>query len=173
VRKPTSHGGRRQTGQALIEFTFVAFMMIVMLFGLIDFSRAIYERQVMINLTREGSNLTSRGTALTNAMASILESASPLLLTNSGRVYLSTVIMSNGNPTVSSQITTGGVSFTPPSLIGTVNNKATIPSTTPALPATNQTLYTTEIFYQYAPITPLGKLLKFTITNQLYDVAYF
>ena len=48
---------RSESGQAFIEFTFVVLMLIIMLFGLIDFGRAIYEHEVLTNLSREGARL--------------------------------------------------------------------------------------------------------------------
>jgi Flp pilus assembly protein TadG len=51
---------RAQSGQALVEFAFIALIMLVLAFGLIDLSRAIYQKQIMTNLTREGSNLAAR-----------------------------------------------------------------------------------------------------------------
>ena len=49
-------------GSALVEFAVVAIIMLILVFGLIDFSRAIYDQQVIINLTGEGCSMSSRGT---------------------------------------------------------------------------------------------------------------
>jgi Flp pilus assembly protein TadG len=147
-------------------------MMMVMVFGLIDFGRAVYERQVLVNLTREGSNLASRGTTLSDTMTAVFTSAGPLNLNARGRVIVTTVFNSNGTFVVSGQLAQGGISAT--SKVGTgVGNTATLPPAAVAIPQPNQTLYVTEVFYSYAPITPIGKLLKLTLPPTLYDVAYF
>jgi Flp pilus assembly protein TadG len=163
---------RSCSGQALLEFVFVSFMMIVLLFGLIDFGRAIYQRQVLTALTREGSNLASRGTSLSNTVEAVINSASPLDIIAKGRVIVSAVYNSNGTYRVTAQVSKGGVNATSKIRNG-VGTPAVMPATPVAIPPSNQTAYVTEVFYSYTPITPIGKLLNFTLPSSLYDVAYF
>ena len=167
----TRHSRRGESGQAFIEFAFVSLMMIVMLFALIDFGRVIYERQVMVNLTREGSNLASRGTSLANSLIAVTNSAAPLNINAKGRVIMTTVFNANGTLTVSNQLSAGGISAS--SKVGAIGGPATLPATAFTIPQSNQYLYVTEVFYSYAPITPIGKLLSITLPTQLYDAAYF
>jgi len=171
TRIRTRLSGQGESGQAFIEFTFVALAMIVMLFALIDFGRVIYERQVMVNLTREGSNLASRGTSLTNTLTAITNSAAPLNISTKGRVILTAVYNNNGSLVVSNQLSAGGIFAS--SKVGTTGGPATLPATAFTIPQSNQYLYVTEVFYSYAPITPIGKLLSITLPTQLYDAAYF
>jgi Flp pilus assembly protein TadG len=171
-----------RSGQAFIEFTFVAIILVLMMFGLIDFGRAIYERQVITNISREGSNLAARGSGnstddiMTNAVNAVIASASPLNINTKGRVIISTVTASNGQFRVLNQVSKGGLatnSFTSHLRTGT-GTFATMPVTTsPQIPQTNQTMFVTEVFYSFVPITPVGKLLKITLPSQLYDAAYF
>ena len=51
-----------ESGQAAVEFALIAGLMLVLFCMLVDFSRAIHDVQVMASLSREGSNLASRGT---------------------------------------------------------------------------------------------------------------
>ena len=53
VPKKTECGEKRsgQSGQALIEYAISAIVMATLVFGVIDFSRAIYEQQVITILT--------------------------------------------------------------------------------------------------------------------------
>ena len=36
-----------------------------------------------------------------------------------------------------------------------------------------KTVYITEVFYSYQPITPIGSLLGIVMPSTLYEVAYF
>ena len=43
-----------------------------------------------------------------------------------------------------------------------------------AVPQVNQTVFVTEVYYQYSSLTPIGNLLSRTILpSQMYDVAYY
>jgi Flp pilus assembly protein TadG len=50
-----------------------------------------------------------------------------------------------------------------------------LPGVTVKLPQPGNTIYITEVFDKYSPITPLGAFVKFTMPSNvtLYDVAYF
>jgi Flp pilus assembly protein TadG len=150
-----------------------------MLLGLIDFGRAIYEYQVLTNLSREGANLAARGTGntqteiLSNAAAAVVTSAEPLNLSTRGLVIV-TAVTNNGSGGlfISHQLLQGGITAT--SKVGTgVGRPAVLPATNPQVPQPGQTLYATEVFYAYAPITPIGKLLTVAVPSRLYDAAYF
>ena len=166
-------GSSGQSGQAFIEFVFVAIMLMVLLLGLIDFGRAIYDRQILTNLSREGSNLASRGTTFSDTVAAVTNSANPLDFRGKGRVIVTQVFNSNGTFRITNQqSSTFGIAAT--SRVGTgVGSPATLPTTAVALPQSNQYLYVTEVFYLYQPITPVGRLLSIALPTNLYDVAFF
>lgn len=171
------------SGQAFIEFAFVAIILVLMMFGLIDFGRAIYERQVITNVSREGSNLAARGSGsstddiMTNAANAVIASASPLNINTKGRVIISTVTKTSGGQfRVLNQVSKGGLatnSVTSHLRTGTGTFASMPVTTSPQIPQTNQTMFVTEVFYSFVPITPVGKLLKITLPSQLYDAAYF
>jgi Flp pilus assembly protein TadG len=180
--------GRSQSGQALVEFMFVAFIILFLLFGMIDFCRSISTHQVIINLSREGANLAARGSvasstdaAISNAIAAVIAEASPLSITSNGEVIISAVYNTGNSYVVSNQIHEGYL--TVPSKIGLLNGTATMPNvgaaaTANAIPQSNQTTFVAEVFYNFTPATPLGNVMVgglrgFTVTNQLYDAAYF
>jgi Flp pilus assembly protein TadG len=172
---------RERSGQALIEFMFVGFILLFMLFGMIDFCRAISTRQVLINLSREAANLAARGTgdttdaSMSNAINAVIEGDAPLSIDTNGLVIITAVLNSNGNYLVTNQIMEGALSNTAPSRVapGGVGSTVTTPFTTFQVPQTNQTMFVSEVFYKYQAATPIGQLLNFNMTNTLYDAAYF
>lgn len=160
----------RQSGQALIEFALVATMLIGSFFALIDFGRAIYDQMVITNLTREGASLASRGTDATDAATAVVTGSSPLNLATSGLVIITAVTNNAGSYVISQQVSQGGLSAN--SRVGSrVNGPATLPAA--AQPQLNQTVFVTEVFYSFTPITPVGNLLNLVMPSTLYDVAYF
>jgi len=172
---------RDRSGQALMEFMFVGFILLFMLFGMIDFCRAISTRQVLINLSREGANLAARGTgstpdaAISNAIAAVIDGDAPLSIDTNGLVIITAVLNSNGTFLVTNQIMEGALSNTAPSRVAPngIGSTVTTPFTTLQIPQSNQTMYVSELFYSYQPATPIGKLLNFNMTNTLYDAAFF
>jgi len=54
-----------------------------------------------------------------------------------------------------------------------IGNPATMPSGASTALNAGQTLYVTEVFYSYTPMTPIGALLKTSLASTLYGVAYF
>ena len=174
---------RGESGQALVEFTLVTVMLIVLIFGAIDFGRALHMRQVLINLSRETANLEARGAGsttaeiMTNALNAAITEALPLALDSAnGYVVVSAVTNYGSNFTVSQQYykgsLTGAKSVVGPSYVGTNKfNQAYLPNKT-MLPA-NRTVYVAEIYYKFTAITPVGNFFKGTLPKQFYDVAYF
>jgi hypothetical protein len=104
-------------------------------------------------------------------------------MTTNGRVII-TGVANNGsvgapNYQVTVQYQTGlctGCS-SPGSRVG--SSTPGTPATLPAIPATGrdfpqpgQTIYVTEVFYAYHPVTPVGTLFGVLLPTQSYDVAY-
>ena len=54
-------------GQSLIEFTLVLPLVLVTVLGVVEVSYALLDQHIVTKLTREGSNLISRNTALGDA----------------------------------------------------------------------------------------------------------
>jgi hypothetical protein len=164
---------------AVLEFALVALMMITMVFGIIDFSRAIYQKQVISHLTREGSNLAARSTSstpLTDAANAVVNGATPLDLYADGYVIVTSVKNNSGTCQIMGQVAIGGTpgkSKVGQAKTGGGYTSPLLPQPCSAsgasLPQTNQTMYVTT----YSPLTPAGSILKVVMPSQLYDAAYF
>jgi Flp pilus assembly protein TadG len=182
AKRMTSVQWRDNSGQAVMEFSLVATMLIVLAFGVIDFSRAIYLREVLINLSREAANLEARGTGsttgeiMTNALNATLLSASPLSLNSStGMIIVTAVTNFGGGFHISQQIKSGTLVGAVSKVGSAVNGTATLPTIKGGgsfLPA-NHTVYVAEVFYKFTAITPVGNFFKGVLPTQLYDAAYF
>lgn len=157
----------------------IVVLLAIMVMGLVDYGRLFVVRQTMVNASREGANLSVRGTTLSNAVAAMVATAPSLYFSNGyGRIIASTVTRSStGVATITGQVKYGNSNYT--SRIGVLNatgSAVTLPST--LLPQNNQTLYITEVFYPFTSITPIANLLRMISTNAvmpstLYDVTYF
>ncbi len=164
---------RAQRGLAVVEFAMVLPILVVLVFGIIDLGRAVLTHQVLINVSREAANLASRGTALSDAMAAVMTSAQPLDLPGAGYVILTEVVRdANGHARIRAQAASGSRSR--PSRVGTgVGSAAALPATTPLVPPPGLSLFVAEVFYDSAPITPIGPLVGMTMTDVFYDIAFF
>ena len=183
-RKPsTSRSLRRdRSGQALVEFSLAVVMLVLLVFGLIDFCTAIYEKQLLVNLSREAANLAARGgnglspqQIMTNALDAIQQEATPLSLLNSspsGKVYLTAVTNNGATPPkfyISEQVSSGGLSAQSKLGTGVGAQVTTLPSTN--LVQVGGTCYIAEVFYAYKPVVSLPIIAG--LSNTFYDVAYF
>jgi Flp pilus assembly protein TadG len=162
--------GRR--GQATVEFAVIATVLLVLVLALVDFSRALYDLQVMVGLSRQGSNLASRGDSLAVATAAVVTGDAPLNLTSNGEVIITSVMNTAGVDQITGQSSQGGTTNT--SKIGSaIGGRANIPTTAQTMVQPGQTIYVTEIYFTYKPITPIGNFVKMVLPSTLYEAAYF
>jgi Flp pilus assembly protein TadG len=160
------------SGQSAMEFALITPLMLVLMLTIIDFGRAIHFMQVMANLSRQGSNLASRGTTLPASAAAVISGDAPLNLTNNGEVIVTSVANIGAAYIITGQASQGGVRGT--SKVGTgVGSRASIPSSAAAMLAPGQTIFVTEIFYSFKPVTPIANLLRLVMPSSLYEAAYF
>lgn len=183
-----------QSGQALVEVSFGLIMLCVFVLGVIDCGRAIYDVQVMKNLVGEGSSMASRsgggtGTSLSNIAITInADAGNDLNMSTNGCVIITQVQNMGGTgPSIQvlNQASAGGLTGAScKSKIGCVSGttgcstgNATIPAaavTALTTEGTGSAIYTTEIYYNYSPITPLPHFLGSNVLpSQFYAVAYY
>jgi Flp pilus assembly protein TadG len=156
----------------------IATLLLILLCASIDFGRALNYVQGLIELTRQGSMLASRGATLTEAATAVMAGQSSLDMTNNGKVIITAVTNNKNAMTITAQTTqgSGGVSCTSgcTSVVGSgVGSAATIPAAAAATIQSGQTLYVTEVYYSFAPITPIGQLAPIVMPSKLYESAYF
>lgn len=161
-----------ESGQAAMEFALIAALMLVLLCMVVDFSRAIHDEQLMAGLSRQGSNLASRGTTLSESAAAVTGGSPSLNLRDEGEVIITSVTNINQVYTITDQFSQGAISKS--SRVGTgVGNTASVPTSAAAMLQPGQTIYITEIFYSYKPVSPIQNLLKLVLPSTLYEAAYF
>ena len=127
-------------------------LLLVLICASVDFGRALNDLQTMADLTRQGSNLASRGTSLPEAAAAVISGQSGLDLANNGVVIITSVVNNSNVFTISGQASQGRLSQT--SKIGTgvgTNVTRTLPVAAQNSLQNGQTIFVTEIFYGYTP----------------------
>jgi len=167
-----NHGlrNRLDSGQAILEYAVSAIVMATLLFGMIDFGRAIYQQQTITSMAAQGAKIAMIGTGLSDSASDVI-SGSNLNMGTNGCVIMSSVYATSPTAlTVSDQQKNCSTGLS--SKIGTKGGTATIPAG--AVPVVYpQTVYIAEVYYKYTPITPIGQLLHFALPTQLYDAAYY
>jgi Flp pilus assembly protein TadG len=165
----------RQSGQALFELALLVPLLCLVMFAIVDYGRVLNDEQIMVNLSRQGSNMASRGATLSSAANSVVQGSAPLNLATAGQVTITSVARVANSDTITGQVTvTSGTSI--PSKIGTgVGNKATVPAVVDDIFVKNssQTVYITEVYYPFQQITPLARMWNLVVPPTLYQVAYF
>jgi Flp pilus assembly protein TadG len=173
---------RNNSGQALLEVALIVPVLAIFIFGIVDYGRAIYDAEVIDNLSGEGSSMASRGTTLANTVTAVLAD-SDLNMSSLGCVIVSSVsaganpntftIASQAQSAVCNSATSRVGCYPPPSSCGSATVPASIQTILQTSPSS--TIYITEVFYNFKPVTPLGAFLGNSnlLPAQLYSVAYY
>ena len=179
-----------ERGQALVELAIALPLLVLLIMGVVDYSRAIHAKSIITNMSREAANLVSRANVnlsnneaqdFPNVMNLVGKTAQPLDMANQGMMYISKVEYANNNPP--NKITTYipwsmgmGTSIPYRSKINP-NNTNVITNNVYVTPANLNGItlasgepptYVVEIFYKYKSIL-LGN--KFSPT--LYTISIF
>ena len=173
-------------GQSTIEFAFTLPLLLLLALGVFEFGRAIQAKNIVTNMSREGTNLIRRSSddpqTIMNALAS---TAQPLDMASYGMFYMIEVRgMSGGGIEVVKQYRwTLGISPPPDSKVATCTPMVS-GICTPSSPlvaslsalhlnsgdlADGQTAFVTEVFYNYPVI--FRNVINYS--PQIYSITIF
>ena len=101
---PIAPDSRRDRGLAAVEFALLLPILLVLLMGVIDIARALQANMILINLSREGANLASRGKLQLSEnhqaiIGQVAATAPPLDMNQRGMIYI-TRLMGAGTRTL-------------------------------------------------------------------------
>jgi hypothetical protein len=186
-------------GQALVEFTLLLPLLLLILLAVVEFSFLLHDQHVLTRMTREGSNLISRGatrTPITDAATAMISVANfPVDLESSNSEMIFTVLRlyngpgdNHGKIIIYKRHAIGGlgeqsVLGNPPSGLFSGQDYSAENLNNPALQATNvpeillglgpdNLVFVTEIYTRYDLIGPLDRF-GFSLPTTLHDIAYF
>jgi Flp pilus assembly protein TadG len=186
---------KSESGQALLEFALVVPLVLLLVMGVVEVSYVTLHQHVVSRISREGSNLISRDTTMTDAATALTSMSSGPVNFNDGS---STVIFSvvkqvatagaaNFNKPVlyqryvygsyagSSILNNAGGSFGPApdyTALNSDNDTSLQVTNAPATLAAGGLLYVTEIYTRHPLLTPLNQFGVMMPTT-LYSIAYF
>lgn len=173
---------RSKKGQSLVELTFITPLMLLLVYGVVEVGSVISTYLTITHTTREGANLTSRGTAPNTALDAIIAAAAPTIRDNNQAqwtIIYSRLVQKLGTACTPSctyivddlqpdgQIVRG--SFGQPSQLGNVGDTVTIPGVRDVGPS--QIFHAIEVYYDYGPsvITFIGN----NINQTFYERSIF
>ncbi len=157
------------SGQDLAELTIVTPLLLLVVFGIIEFGAMLDSQQAMSHLTREGANIASRGTALDTVLAVTMQNGSEMQLDTRGGAVVSKILIQGTVPTVNQQVASAGYSTAsrvggPGDPVGAVSGMNL---------ADGASVYVVEVFYDRPTLTPLQAFFSGSIPNVMYDRAVF
>jgi Flp pilus assembly protein TadG len=186
---------KEESGQAILEFTLVVPLILLLVLGVVEVSYATLDQHVVSKMSREGSNLISRDTPLSDAAAAMASMSTRPLNFNDGSSKLIFSVVKKvatagavnvdkpvlyqrlvyGTYPGSSILNNAGGAFTAAPEYTAINsdNDASLQVTNvPATMASGGLLYITEIFTRHPLITPFDRF-GVQMPTTLYSIAYF
>ena len=185
---------RSSRGQSIVEFAICLPLLLILTLGVVETSNALMSQHVITKVSREGSNMISRETRLTDAGTALKNTSSdPGGFNATTKVIFSVLLRSqsgtnNGFLVLYQRHELGNLSLGVSRLNGSgtfpaANDyTAANPNSDTGLRVTNAPtgiasdpggmIYVTEVFTSYTPLTPLTNF-GITIPPVLYSIAYF
>jgi hypothetical protein len=109
---PANHRAGRTLakGNSLVELALILPILLLLLWGVVDFGRAILFNNILVNMSREGANLASRTAQSPQFIIDALNhTAAPLAMEANGMVYITKVrgvMVGSGGGTLKSVVQT-------------------------------------------------------------------
>lgn len=144
-------------------------LLLLLVFGIIEFGSILDSEQTISYLAREGANIASRGTALDTVLAVTMRNGEDIQLDTRGGAVVSRVLVAGSTPQVEEQFASPG--YTSASHVGGVGDDVAAMESLNL--AEGASVYVVEIFYQRAELTPLAGLLSGSLPEVLYKRAVF
>jgi hypothetical protein len=160
---------REEDGQGIVEFALALPIILVILLGMVEFAHAYDRVHGMAGISREGANIASRGTALSDVLEVVMADGQTIDMDSRGGAVVSRVVVRQGTPTVENRIATDG--YETESRLD--NGPTAAQWIASAGYAEGSTHYVVEVFLTYEPVTPLSRLLRAAGPDQLYQRAVF
>ena len=185
------------SGQGLVEFAVSLPLLLIVVLGLTEVGYALLDQHVITRLTREGSNLISRGTSLQGAATALTGMSSrPVDFDSNSKVIFSVLrkVATTGSANFDRLIiyqryeygslsadsilsTRGASSFgsAPDYEAANSDNDTNLQVTnmpTDLVVGRGGMIYVTEIFTTHTLITPLGRF-GINVPETLHSIAYF
>jgi hypothetical protein len=170
-------------GIAALELALILPILLMLVFGIIDFGRLIRARLIVTNVSREGGSLVSRSFKSGDDLLTMLQSSgAPLDLNGLGNIYISRIgagtslgspdpyidlqrSVSKGNLSVSSQIQTNVTNLGLSAALYQHLRFEGPPQNTSDIAE----VWVVEVYYKYEPITPLPRFIQNILIKPGYD----
>lgn len=190
---------RNKKGQSFIELVLMMPLLLLFVLGAIEVVNVVDNVFIMIHLTREAANMTSRGTAVSSALEAVVKSSSPVVYgidfnadgepePNTGNWTRWKIVHSRvGSPAdpvnpagctgvaesyvVLEQTEWGGLGATSEVGPGGVCSTAILPDL--EVIGGGLDFNAVEVFFDYTPITPLGNFGVDFMNHRFYQRAVF
>ena len=168
---------KQSDGQTMVELALILPVLLLLSFGVIEYSRSILTKNIITNMSREGANLAARTqTDQQTIMTAIATTADPLDMGTNGMIFITEVMGKkdgtgtvnpivqvqyryvNGGYSANSMVYgctttwTGGKCTVSGDPIADLEGDGGTISGMEAAINEGQTVYAVEVFYDYAPI---------------------
>jgi hypothetical protein len=169
LRRALARLRREESGQDLVELVMVTPLLLMFVFGIIEFGSILDSQQAVSYLTREGANIASRGTPLDTVLAVTIRNGGSIDLENHGGAVVSRVQIDGESASIEEQVSSPGYSTSSRfgaegDAVGAIENLTL---------ADGASVYVVEIFFERPMITPIQNLISGSIPTVLYDRAVF